>query len=160
MDYRVATRLAMTDIGYRHCEYSEAIHEPIDSASRPWDRTIKTIASCARIARAGAIIFVDSGDYVADVAVWQHDDITIRAVGGRVRLVAKGASAEGKGIWVVRAKRMRVEGFDFEGAAVPGRNGAGIRLETGSLRVDNCRFRYNEMGLADQQRPQHHSGGV
>ena len=42
---------------------------------------------------------------------------------------------------------MQVEGFDFEGAAVPSRNGAGIRLETGSLRVRNCRFRYNEMGL-------------
>lgn len=116
-------------------------------------RTIKTIASCAYIARAGAIIDVDSGVYEADVTVWQHDDITIRAVGGRVLLLAKGASAEGKGIWVVRAKRMRVEGFDFEGAAVPGRNGAGIRLETGSLRVDNCRFRYNEMGLLTNNDP-------
>lgn len=116
-------------------------------------RTIKTIAACAYIARAGAIILVDSGDYVADVAVWQQDDLTVRAVGGRVRLLAQGAAAEGKGIWVVRAKRMRVEGFDLEGAAVPGRNGAGIRLETGSLRVDNCRFRYNEMGLLTNNDP-------
>jgi hypothetical protein len=116
-------------------------------------RAIKTIASCAISAKAGTIILVDSGDYVADVAVWSQDDITIRAVGGRVRLLARGAAAEGKGIWVVRANRMRVEGFDFEGAAVSSRNGAGIRLETGSLRANNCRFRYNEMGLLTNNDP-------
>jgi hypothetical protein len=116
-------------------------------------RAIKNIAACALLARAGAIIDVDAGDYLADVAVWQHNDITIRAVGGRVRLLAQGAAAEGKGIWVVRAKRMRVEGFDFEGAAVPSRNGAGIRLETGSLLVRDCRFRYNEMGLLTNNDP-------
>jgi hypothetical protein len=116
-------------------------------------RKIKTIAACAYAARAGAIIHVDSGDYAADVAVWQHDDITIRAVGGRVRLLAQGAAAEGKGIWVVRAQRLKVEGFDFEGAAVPSRNGAGIRLESGSLLVKDCRFRYNEMGLLTNNDP-------
>lgn len=110
-------------------------------------RTIKTIAASAITARAGAIIHVDSGVYEADVAAWQHDNITIRAMGGRVRLLAKGAAAEGKGIWVVRAKGMRVEGFDFEGAAVPSRNGAGIRLESGSLHVKDCSFTHNEMGL-------------
>ncbi len=116
-------------------------------------RSIKTIAAAAISARAGAIIDVDAGDYTGDVAVWQQDDITIRAVGGRVRLLAHGAAAEGKGIWVVRAKHMRVEGFDFEGAAVPDRNGAGIRLETGSLVVKDCRFRYNEMGMLTNNDP-------
>ena len=116
-------------------------------------REIKTIAACAYTARAGATIYVDSGDYTADVAVWQHDDITIRAVGGRVRLLAQGAAAEGKGIWVVRAQRMKVEGFDFEGAAVPSRNGSGIRLESGSLLVKDCRFKYNEMGLLTNNDP-------
>ncbi|WP_114971818.1 hypothetical protein [Rhodoferax ferrireducens] len=96
---------------------------------------------------------MDSGDYTADVAVWEHDDITVRGVGGRVRLLAHGAAAEGKGIWVVRANRMRVEGFDFEGAAVPSRNGAGIRLERGSLLVRNCRFMRNEMGLLTSNDP-------
>ena len=116
-------------------------------------RNIKTIAACAYIARSGAIILVDSGDYPADVAVWQQDDITIRAVGGRVRLLAQGAAAEGKGIWVVRGNRMQVEGFDFEGAAVPSHNGTGIRLETGSLLVKDCRIRYNEMGLLTNNDP-------
>lgn len=116
-------------------------------------RTIKTIAAAAILARPGAIINVDSGDHIADVAVWQHNNVTVRAVGGRVRLLAKGAAAEGKAIWVVRAKGMRVEGFDFEGAAVPDRNGAGIRLETGSLLVRNCRFFHNEMGLLTNNDP-------
>jgi hypothetical protein len=105
------------------------------------------------IARAGTTIYVHSGDYKADVAVWQHDNIALRAVGGRVRLLANGAAAEGKGIWVVRAKGMQVEGFDFEGAAVPDRNGAGIRLESGSLLVKNCRFLHNEMGLLTNNDP-------
>ncbi|MEO7129230.1 MAG: hypothetical protein ABI040_10280, partial [Rhodoferax sp.] len=110
-------------------------------------QTIETIADAERLAMAGATIDVDSGTYTGDVAVWTRDNITLRAVGGRVRLLANGAAAEGKGIWVVRAHGMRVEGFDFEGAKVPDRNGAGIRLESGSLQVRNCRFLHNEMGL-------------
>jgi hypothetical protein len=110
-------------------------------------RAVRTLAQAARLARAGQRIEVDAGDYPADVAVWTHDDLTLRAVGGRVRLLAQGASAEGKAIWVVRAKRMRVQGFDFEGCAVPGRNGAGIRFESGSLSLRDCSFTLNEMGL-------------
>lgn len=117
------------------------------------ERAIKTIAEAARLARAGATIEVDSGVYVGDVALWQQDNVTVRAVGGRVRLLANGAAIEGKGIWVVRAKGMRVEGFDFEGAAVPSRNGAGIRLDTGSLHVKDCSFTHNEIGLLTNNDP-------
>ena len=110
-------------------------------------RPIKTIAEASRRAVDGTTIEVDAGEYRADVAVWSRNDLKLRAVGGRVRLIADGAAAEGKGIWVVRARGMSVEGFDFQGAAVPSRNGAGIRLESGSLRVFDCSFTYNEMGL-------------
>lgn len=117
-------------------------------------KIVKTIAEAAIRARAGAIIEVDAGTYVGDVAVWQKDNITVRAVGGRVRLLANGVAAEGKGIWVVRATGMRVEGFDFEGAAVPSRNGAGIRLDSGSLNVKDCGFFHNEMGLLTNNDPE------
>jgi hypothetical protein len=110
-------------------------------------RAVKTIAQAARQAQPGDTIAVDAGDYVGDVAVWTQDNLTLRAVGGRVRLQAQGAAAEGKGIWVVRAANFEVQGFDFEGAAVPSRNGAGIRLDRGSMRVRDCSFMYNEMGL-------------
>jgi len=124
-------------------------------------RAIKTIAACAYSVRAGANIDVDAGTYSGDVAVWTQDNITVRAVGGRVRLLADGAAAEGKGIWVVRANNMHVEGFDFEGAKVPrcqgakvpDRNGAGKRLDRGSLHVKDCRFGYNEMGLLTNNDP-------
>jgi hypothetical protein len=113
----------------------------------------KTIADAARQAGPGSTIEVEAGDYAADVAVWNHDGVTVRAAGGRVRLLAQGAAAERKGTWVVRARGMRVEGFDFEGAAVPDRNGAGIRLDRGSLLVRDCRFMRNEMGLLTNNDP-------
>jgi hypothetical protein len=115
---------------------------------------VKTIAESARRAGRGARIEVDAGVYTADTAVWTRDDVSISAVGGRVRLVAAGAAAEEKGIWVVRARHMTVEGFDFEGARVAARNGAGIRLESGSLRVRDCSFVHNEMGLLTGNDPE------
>lgn len=117
------------------------------------DRAIKSIASAADLARAGTTIQVDAGVYPADVAVWQQDGITVRAGGGRVRLLAQGAAAEGKAIWVVRARGMRVEGFDFVGARVADRNGAGIRLERGTLVVRDCSFVDNQNGLLTSNDP-------
>ncbi|BDT66020.1 hypothetical protein os1_01710 [Comamonadaceae bacterium OS-1] len=116
-------------------------------------RAIKTIAAAARLASAGTLIEVDAGEYVGDVAVWTQPNLTLRAVGGRVRLQANGAAAEDKGIWVVRSPKFTVEGFDFEGAQVAGRNGAGIRFESGWLVVRNCSFTLNEMGLLTSNDP-------
>lgn len=116
-------------------------------------RSIQSLVEAARLATDGSMIEVDAGTYRGDVAVWTQDNLQLRAIGGRVRLIANGAAAEGKGIWVVRARHMSVEGFDFEGAAVPSRNGAGIRLETGSLRVRDCSFMHNEMGLLTNNDP-------
>ena len=117
-------------------------------------RPIKTIAQASRLARNGARIEVDAGTYAGDVAVWTQDGLSLRAVGGRVVLLAAGASAEGKAIWVVRAQGMQVEGFDFRGAAVPGSNGAGIRFERGSLLVRDCSFTNNETGLLTSNDPE------
>jgi hypothetical protein len=52
------------------------------------EKPIKKIADAARVAKDGALIEVDAGAYFGDVAVWTQDRLTIRAVGGRVRLVA------------------------------------------------------------------------
>jgi hypothetical protein len=110
-------------------------------------REVKTLADAARRARNGDTIEVDAGEYRRDFAVWTQEDLTIRAVGGRARLIAVGGSAEGKGIFVVRGGRITIEGFDFEGARVVSRNGAGVRLDAGHLTVRDCRFVDNEMGL-------------
>lgn len=110
-------------------------------------QAVKTLAGAARDARDGMLIEVEAGDYVGDVATWSQNDLTLRAVGGRVRLIAAGASAQGKGIFVTRGERMRIEGFDFLGCRVPDGNGAGIRLEQGSLSLYDCGFKDNENGL-------------
>jgi hypothetical protein len=105
------------------------------------------LAQASKLARSGAVIEVDAGDYVGDVAVWNQEALTLRALGGRVRLVAAGTAAEGKAIWVMRGGQILVDGFDFIGARVPDRNGAGIRLEKGKLQIRNCRFIENENGI-------------
>lgn len=116
-------------------------------------RAVKSVNVAAILAGDGAVVEVDAGNYFGDTAVWSQKDVTLRAVGGRVRLIANGRSAESKGIWVVRTERMTVEGFDFLDAAVRDRNGAGIRLERGHLQVRNCRFMYNENGILTGNQP-------
>jgi len=111
------------------------------------DRSIKTIAQASKLAVSGATIEVDAGTYQADVAIWTQDHLTIRAVGGRVKLLALGVAAEGKGIWVVRGGQITVQGLDFVGAKVPNRNGAGIRFEKGKLTIRDCTFVNNENGI-------------
>lgn len=108
---------------------------------------LKSIATAAAIAKDGDVIEVQAGDYLGDIAVWTQDNITVRAVGGRVRLIASGMAAEGKAIWVVRGGRMAVEGIDFSGARVGDKNGAGIRLEKGLLSVRDCTFKDNQNGI-------------
>lgn len=125
---------------------------PQEEAQRPRLRvgpgqTHKSLASAARAARDGMLIEVEAGDYNADVAAWPQHDLILRAVGGRVRLNAMGAHEQGKGLFVCSGERQLVEGFDFRGARVPDRNGAGIRQEAGSLRLRDCSFQDNENGL-------------
>ena len=118
------------------------------------DQTTKSIAVAASFARDGDVFEVQAGDYHGDVAVWTKDNITVRAVGGRVRLIAAGMAAEGKAIWVLRGGRMTVQGIDFSGAKVPDKNGAGIRLEKGKLMVQDCTFTNNENGILTGGDPQ------
>lgn len=108
---------------------------------------IHTIATAAALARNGDTIEIAAGDYPQDVAVWTQDNLTIRGVGGPVRLLAKGASAEQKAIWVVRGGQILIENIEFSGARVPDKNGAGIRFEEGRLTIRHCRFSDNENGL-------------
>lgn len=110
-------------------------------------RAVRSLAEAARLARAGMRIEVDAGDYVSDVASWGRDGLSLRAIGGRVRLLPRGAHAQGKGIFVVAGDGVEIEGFDFIGASAPDGNGAGIRFERGSLRVRDCLFSHCEMGL-------------
>jgi hypothetical protein len=108
---------------------------------------IRTIAAAAALARDGDIIEIEAGDYMGDAAVWTQSKLTLRGVGGRPRLIAAGASAEKKAIWVIRGGDITVENIEFTGARVPDKNGAGIRFERGRLIVRNCHFHDNENGI-------------
>jgi hypothetical protein len=110
-------------------------------------RTIKLPSQAAAIVQRGDIIEIDAGAYVGDVAVWRADNLTIRGVGGRARLLAAGESAEQKAIWVIKGRNAVVENIEFAEAEVPAGNGAGIRAEGANLRVVNCYFHDNQEGI-------------
>ena len=60
-------------------------------------QAVKTLAAAAKVARDGMLIEVEAGDYPADVAAWPQSQLSLRAVGGRVRMLANGAAAPGQG---------------------------------------------------------------
>lgn len=110
-------------------------------------REVRTLGAAAKIARDGDTIEVDAGDYKADTAVWTQNNLVIRGIGTRPRLQADGAAAEGKGIFVIKGDNVTIENLGFYGARVSERNGAGIRLDRGRLKVIRCTFEENENGI-------------
>lgn len=125
--------------------------EPPLSGVRVWrvgpNEQITKISEVARLARNGDYVEIEGGDYRQDVAVWEQSKLTIRGVNGAVRLFADGRSAEGKAIWVIRNGEFDISNIDFVGATVEDGNGAGIRFEGGHLRLRDCLFWGNQMGL-------------
>jgi hypothetical protein len=109
--------------------------------------SLKAPAAAAEVAKDGAMVLIDAGIYLRDVAVWTQNDLLLVANGGRVRLMALGQNAEGKAIWVIKGTRVQVEGIEFSGARAKDLNGAGIRFEGDDLTVSRCRFSDNEMGI-------------
>lgn len=110
-------------------------------------RQLTRPSDAARLARDGDIVEIDAGIYDGDAAVWRQHNLTIRGIGGRAHLRASGAYAEGKGIWVIKGDHATIESVEFSGAAVPDRNGAGIRLEGAGLTLRDCYFHHNENGI-------------
>jgi len=110
-------------------------------------RSVTSLAVASVVAQSGDTVEVDADAYAADVAIWSQSNLTVLAVGGRVRLLAQGAAAEGKAIWVVRGGAFAVQGFDFVGARAIHKNGAGIRFEKGQLSIKDCTFTDNENGI-------------
>ena len=112
-------------------------------------KTYATVRAAALAAHAGDSVDIDAGLYADDVADWTANNLTVRGVGGRARLiVTNGTNQSGKGIWVVSAANFTAENIEFAGAAVPDKNGAGIRADgSGTLTIRNCYFHDNENGI-------------
>ncbi|MBS0642862.1 MAG: hypothetical protein U1E70_11565 [Acetobacteraceae bacterium] len=107
-------------------------------------RAMKLPSQAAAAAKPGDVIIIDPGEY-RDCAVWRASDITIRAAAPQVVLAEK--TCEAKGIFVVTGNNVTVDGITFREAAVPDRNGAGIRVSGENLTVLNSRFERNENGI-------------
>ncbi len=112
-------------------------------------KTYATVRAAAQAAHGGDVVEIDAGPYANDVADWTANNLTVRGVGGRAQLiVTNGTNQSGKGIWVVSAANFTAENIEFAGAAVPGKNGAGIRADgSGTLTIRNCYFHDNEDGI-------------
>jgi hypothetical protein len=120
-------------------------------APRTWrvgpDRELTTPSAAAAVARDGDTVLIDPGTYAGDVSTWTQDDLTLRGDGGRAHLQADGNDAQGKAIWVIAGDRTTVDRIELSGAAVPDRNGAGIRQEGTGLTVTRSWFHDNENGI-------------
>ncbi|MDR2261146.1 MAG: right-handed parallel beta-helix repeat-containing protein [Azoarcus sp.] len=109
--------------------------------------THQRISDAARDARDGDTVEIAEGEYRGDAAIWTQGRLTIRGLGKGATLIADGAIAEGKAVWVIRSGEFDIGNITFRGARAPDNNGAGIRFEHGLLRVANCRFFDNQNGI-------------
>lgn len=112
-------------------------------------RAFQTVRAAAQASNDGDTVEIDAGTYTNDVATWSANNLTVRGVGGRARLViTNGTNEGGKAIWVVGGINFTAENIEFSGATVPDQNGAGIRAEgAGTFTVRNCYFHDNENGI-------------
>jgi hypothetical protein len=118
-------------------------------------RPFTTVRAANDAAQPGDVIEIDAGTYEDDISVWRDNDVTLRGVGGRAHLravqliqfVSGDDQRNGKGIWVIRGSRIRVENIEFSGSRVPDENGAGIRNEGRDLTICNSYFHDNENGF-------------
>lgn len=115
------------------------------------NRTYKTPNALylANVLQDGDIVEIDFGTYSGRdaLAIWNKNNIIVRGVGGRPRMVAAGENIQGKSIWITTGNNITVDNIEFSGCRVPDRNGAGIRVESLNLTIKNCYFYDNEMGI-------------
>lgn len=106
-----------------------------------------TIAQAAERARDGDVIALLSGDYKGQAAVLVDRKLTLRGVGNRPVIRGEGKVAERRALIVVRGGEVVLENLEFRGSRAADADGAGVRLEGGTLTVRHCAFFDNENGI-------------
>ncbi len=97
------------------------------------------------VADREATILMAPGTY-RDCATQHAGRITFKAVSPG-RTVLDGTTCDGKAALVLNGRGAVVDGVVFQNMRVPDGNGAGIRLERGSLDILNSMFRNSEEGI-------------
>ncbi len=111
----------------------------------------RTLAAAVQSSAAGDHVELSAGIHMGQTAVVDRP-LVLRGLGQGAVLAANGQHAMGKGTLVVKADVV-VENIEFRGARVPDGIGAGIRMDSGNLRVRRCRFIDNEIGLLASNDP-------
>ena len=115
-------------------------------------QTYKLPSQAIAAAKPGDTVQILPGDYV-DCAVVRQNDITIEGKGAAKAVIMSDKTCAGKGILVTDGNNITVRNMTLTRAAVPDRNGAGIRAEGGNLTVDGVRFINNENGILSNDGP-------
>ncbi len=118
------------------------------------DKIYKKISDVTGLVKDGDTVYIDAGLYTGDPCVWTPDNLYIYGSGGMARLDAAGKYVQGKGIWVIKGSGNIIENIEFFNASVPDKNGAGIRLDGGSLTIRHCYFHDNEDGILGGNDPE------
>jgi len=97
------------------------------------------------IGNGDGTIRIAPGTY-RDCAIQEQGRVAFQAVQPGTAILDS-ATCEGKAALVLRGRASAVDGLVFRNMRVPDGNGAGIRLEKGSLTVLNSQFRDSEEGI-------------
>jgi hypothetical protein len=108
------------------------------------NETYKAPSAAAAVAKNGDHIEISPGQYF-DCAVWNADDLVIEGTGPGVVITDK--TCWGKGLFVIEGNNTTVRNLTLTRSRVPDMNGAGIRLDKGSLTVDTVKFFDNQTGI-------------
>ena len=104
----------------------------------------KAPSAAAAVAKNGDRIEIEPGQYF-DCAVWNADNLVIEGTGPGVVITDK--TCMGKGLFVMEGNNTTVRNLTLTRSRVPDMNGAGIRLDKGSLTVENVKFIDNQNGI-------------
>jgi hypothetical protein len=107
--------------------------------------TYATVSDAISDSSSGDVIDVSAGTYVENFPKITHD-LTIIGVGGLASFTTPGQPTNGEGILVTDAQ-VTLENLELYGATVSSGNGAGIRMETGTLTVIDSYIHNNQDGI-------------
>jgi hypothetical protein len=109
-------------------------------------RRFATPSAAIADAEPGDTVAIYPGQYF-DCAVVTVPRLTIEGVGDPASVVLTDKTCQGKAILVIEAPNVTVRNLTLTRARVPDQNGAGIRMEGGSLTVAGVHFINNQDGI-------------